>query len=142
MTKPGVRGWPSTHLSKAALQVCGGRGVDGRFGDGDEGGDGWKDGDWDVDIGGGNDGYNQSHCFDVDVVVMAMLKLSANERLRELGWKLILQVHDEVMMEGPSESAEEAKQILVSCMQHPFKHPLLVDLVVDAKIAQNWYDAK
>lgn len=56
-------------------------------------------------------------------------------------WK---QVHDEVILEGPSESAELAKSIVVDCMCKPFngKNILSVDLSVDAKCAQNWYAAK
>ena len=54
------------------------------------------------------------------------------------------QVHDEVILEGPTESAEEAKAIVVKCMSKPFdgKNILKVDLSVDAKCAQNWYSAK
>ncbi|KAL8505596.1 hypothetical protein ACS0TY_016731 [Phlomoides rotata] len=79
-----------------------------------------------------------------DVAMCAMLQISKNERLKELGWRLILQVHDEVILEGPSESAEEAKAIVVDCMSKPFdgKNILRVDLSVDAKCAQNWYSAK
>ncbi|CAA0813954.1 DNA polymerase I B- chloroplastic/mitochondrial [Striga hermonthica] len=79
-----------------------------------------------------------------DVVMCAMLEISRNERLKELGWRLLLQVHDEVILEGPTESAEEAKAIVVHCMSYPFdgKNILRVDLSVDAKCAQNWYEAK
>ncbi|KAJ0264574.1 DNA polymerase I B [Hirschfeldia incana] len=79
-----------------------------------------------------------------DVAMCAMLEITTNERLKELGWKLLLQVHDEVILEGPSESAEIAKAIVVDCMCKPFngKNILSVDLSVDAKCAQNWYAAK
>ncbi|KAK6154416.1 hypothetical protein DH2020_008664 [Rehmannia glutinosa] len=55
-----------------------------------------------------------------------------------------VQVHDEVILEGPTESAEEAKAIVVDCMSKPFdgENFLRVDLSVDAKCAQNWYSAK
>lgn len=54
------------------------------------------------------------------------------------------QVHDEVILEGPTESAEEAKAIVVDCMTKPFdgENFLRVGLSVDAKCAQNWYAAK
>ncbi|KAI9082411.1 hypothetical protein K1719_035834 [Acacia pycnantha] len=79
-----------------------------------------------------------------DVAMCAMLQISKNTRLKELGWKLLLQVHDEVILEGPTESAEIAKAIVVDCMSKPFdgKNTLQVDLAVDAKCAQNWYSAK
>jgi DNA polymerase-1 len=55
-----------------------------------------------------------------------------------------MQVHDEVILEGPTESAEVAKAIVVECMSKPFngKNILQVDLSVDAKCAQNWYEGK
>ncbi|KAE8654238.1 DNA polymerase I A [Hibiscus syriacus] len=79
-----------------------------------------------------------------DVAMCAMLQISTNKRLKELGWRLLLQVHDEVILEGPSDSAEIAKAIVVDCMSKPFggKNILKVDLAVDAKCAQNWYAAK
>jgi DNA polymerase-1 len=77
-----------------------------------------------------------------DVAMMAMLKVWRNARLKQLGWKMLLQIHDEIIVEGPAESANEALALVLADMQHPFENPLLVDLVVDAKIADNWYDAK
>ncbi|XXG73154.1 hypothetical protein AAC387_Pa07g2120 [Persea americana] len=79
-----------------------------------------------------------------DVAMCAMLEISRNARLKELGWRLLLQVHDEVILEGPTESAEDAKAIVVECMSKPFygTNFLEVDLSVDAKCAQNWYAAK
>ncbi|KAM0917142.1 hypothetical protein ACQ4PT_009698 [Festuca glaucescens] len=79
-----------------------------------------------------------------DVAMCAMLEIERNTRLKELGWTLLLQVHDEVILEGPSESAEIAKVIVVECMSKPFygTNILTVDLAVDAKCAQNWYAAK
>ncbi|XP_020243959.1 DNA polymerase I A, chloroplastic-like isoform X2 [Asparagus officinalis] len=79
-----------------------------------------------------------------DVAMCAMLEIDRNPRLKELGWKLLLQVHDEVILEGPSESAEVAKAIVVKCMSKPFdgKNFLRVGLSVDAKCAQSWYAAK
>ncbi|CAL9169995.1 unnamed protein product [Musa hybrid cultivar] len=79
-----------------------------------------------------------------DVAMCAMLEIDRNIRLKELGWRLLLQVHDEVILEGPTESAELAKAIVVECMSKPFygTNFLEVDLVVDAKCAQSWHAAK
>ncbi len=72
-----------------------------------------------------------------------MLKLHRHERLRELGWKMLLQIHDELILEGPEASTQEALGIVRHCMSHPFDDkPLLVDLVVDANSAGTWYQAK
>lgn len=55
-----------------------------------------------------------------------------------------MQVHDEVILEGPKASAQEAQRLVLECMEKPFdgKNPLLVELVVDSKIADTWYEAK
>lgn len=71
-----------------------------------------------------------------------MIKLHRNERLRELGWKQILQIHDEIILEGPKESAQEALQLIKDIMRNPLDELLLVSLEVDAKIADNWLAAK
>ena len=54
------------------------------------------------------------------------------------------QVDDEVILEGPTDSAEVAEAIVVEGMSKPFhdKNILKIDLSVDAKCAQNWYSAK
>jgi DNA polymerase-1 len=39
--------------------------------------------------------------------MLAMIKIWKNERLKELNWKLILQIHDEVILEGPKEHKDE-----------------------------------
>ena len=77
-----------------------------------------------------------------DVVMKAMIKIHQDERLKKIGWKLLLQIHDEVIMEGPEEHAEEAMKCLLENMRNPFENPLLVDLTVDASCADTWYEAK
>ncbi|EKX35753.1 hypothetical protein GUITHDRAFT_79451 [Guillardia theta CCMP2712] len=65
-----------------------------------------------------------------DVVVMAMLNIWRNEEIRARGWKMVLQIHDEVILEGPEDHAEEVFRIVKKCMENPFPRPLLVDLPV------------
>lgn len=42
-----------------------------------------------------------------DIVMMAMIKLYRSERLKEIGYRLLLQIHDEVILEGPEQFREE-----------------------------------
>lgn len=72
----------------------------------------------------------------------AMLKIETDKRLRALGFRQLLQVHDELIIEGPEEHADEALAIVVELMSNPLDRKLLVDLVVDAKYAKTWGDAK
>jgi len=80
-----------------------------------------------------------------DVMTLAMLKLKRSEELARLGYKLLLQIHDEVILEGPAEHAHAAKAEVVACMERPFDKSLpslKVDLAVDAKTAFTWFEAK
>jgi len=81
-----------------------------------------------------------------DVVMMAMLKIAESETLEDLGYTLLLQIHDEVILEGPEEHKEAALAEVTKLMEAPFDgiglDPLHVDLTVDAKTAATWYEAK
>ena len=57
-----------------------------------------------------------------DVMMMAMLKLHRDERLAEMGWKVICRSTMKIL-EGPEESHEEAMGIVVSTMERPFEMP-------------------
>ena len=81
-----------------------------------------------------------------DIAMMAMNKINASPKLAALGWVLLLQVHDEVILEGPAETAEEAFEIVLECMQEPWVFglkPTSVPLLVDGSYThKNWYEAK
>jgi DNA polymerase-1 len=77
-----------------------------------------------------------------DIVIRAMVKLYLCDELKTLGWKQILQIHDEIILEGPEKTANEAFQLVKKIMRSPLDEPLLVDLEVDAKMAKTWYKAK
>eukprot|EP00435_Cladocopium_sp_Y103_P036265 s2095_g9.t1 len=47
--------------------------------------------------------------------------------LQDLGFHLVLQVHDEFVLEGPSDKAQEASEIVKSVMEKPFKEPLFLE---------------
>lgn len=81
-----------------------------------------------------------------DIAMMAMVKINQSEKLKRLGWILLLQIHDEVILEGPEETAEEAFAEVLQCMEEPWVfglEPTLVPLVVDGSYThKTWYDAK
>lgn len=41
-----------------------------------------------------------------DIVICAMVRIDQNSWFKENGWKLILQVHDELILEGPEETSQ------------------------------------
>ena len=76
-------------------------------------------------------------------MTMAMINIFRQEALRDMGWKMVLQVHDEIILEGPEQEAEHAFDIVKECMEKPFApRKLLVALPVDGAIVDNWYEAK
>lgn len=81
-----------------------------------------------------------------DVAMMAMIKINQSKKLKRLGWILLLQIHDELILEGPKETAEEAFDEVIACMQNPWVKGLsktAVPLLVDGSWKhENWYDAK
>ena len=54
--------------------------------------------------------------------------------------RLILQVHDELIIEAPEVEAPKAKKILKQEMENAIK--LSIPLEVHIAVAKNWYDAK
>lgn len=59
---------------------------------------------------------------------------------RALESRLILQIHDELIVEGPESEAEEVRSILDECMKGAAD--LAVELVCDIHSGKTWYDLK
>lgn len=76
-----------------------------------------------------------------DITMLAMIKCHQDERLRELGVHMLLQVHDEVVFEVPDAHIEEASKIIQYHMEHPGLD-LKVPLRAPPGTGQNWQEAK
>jgi DNA polymerase I len=79
-----------------------------------------------------------------DIAMLAMLELDKCATLKRLGWRLLMQVHDEVILEGPAESSQEALAAVRLAMQQPFRgrNLLRCTLEVSSSIAASWYEGK
>lgn len=75
-----------------------------------------------------------------DIIKIAMVKVFARLRNENMKSKLIMQVHDELIIESPEEESQKAMQILKEEMENAVK--MKVNLSVDAHIGKTWYDAK
>jgi DNA polymerase-1 len=75
-----------------------------------------------------------------DLMKLAMIKLDEELRSRNMKTKLILQVHDELVLEVPEDEIELAKQVVLESMQ--LNQPLKLPLKVDVGVGKNWMDAK
>ena len=75
-----------------------------------------------------------------DIMKIAMIKVYNEIKKRNLKSKIVLQVHDEMMIEAPIEEKEQIKEIIKQSMESAAK--LKVPLIADISEASNWYDCK
>ncbi len=75
-----------------------------------------------------------------DIIKLAMVRVYSRFKSENLCAKLILQVHDELIVECPKDEVDIAKAILSDEMRGAAS--LLVPLVADVNTADTWYDAK
>ena len=75
-----------------------------------------------------------------DIIKIAMIHVNEELKKRNLKSRMILQVHDELLVEADERELEEVQQILQDKMEHAAE--LLVPLSVDMHTGKNWYEAK
>lgn len=80
----------------------------------------------------------QGSCADIINEAIPAIQTS----LAPLGGYMLLQVHDEIVAEAPTEHAEAAKVIVEQYMTTLVNHKLRCPLVADAGIGSSWADAK
>ncbi|EYB69734.1 DNA polymerase I [Deinococcus phoenicis] len=73
-----------------------------------------------------------------DIIKIAMVRLA--DELDALGARLLLQVHDELLIEAPSEKADEVARLTREVMEGAAQ--LSVPLAVEVGTGPNWYDTK
>ena len=74
-----------------------------------------------------------------DIIKAAMVRVDARMRAEGLEAQLLLQVHDELIVECPAAEAETVRAILIEEMEHVVDYR--VPLLVDAKIGASWAEA-
>ena len=75
-----------------------------------------------------------------DIMKIAMINVYRELKRLNLKSKIVLQVHDEMMIEAPLEEAEQVKQIIKTKMENAVE--LRVPLVAEVSEADNWYECK
>jgi DNA polymerase-1 len=74
-----------------------------------------------------------------DIIKIAMISVERRLREAKLRSRLILQVHDELLIEAASDEVEKVKEVLRQAMESAAA--LSVVLEIDMKTGENWYDA-
>ena len=75
-----------------------------------------------------------------DIMKIAMIKVYNELQKRNMETKIVLQVHDEMMLEAPINEKEEVKKLLKECMESAAT--LKVPLIAEVSEADNWYECK
>ena len=75
-----------------------------------------------------------------DIIKIAMIRVSRRLKAEKLQAKLILQIHDELIVECPLEETETVKKLLEEEMSGAVS--LAVPMVAEAGVGENWYLAK
>ena len=75
-----------------------------------------------------------------DIIKLSMVRVYNRLKAEGLKSKLILQVHDELIIEAPIDEADRIKELLTYEMENTVK--LSVPLVAEAESGKSWYDTK
>ena len=75
-----------------------------------------------------------------DIIKLAMINVYNRLNDEQLEAKLILQVHDELIIEAPKKEVDKVCSLLREEMENAMK--LLVPLKVDMKVGRSWFDTK
>ena len=75
-----------------------------------------------------------------DIIKIAMVKVHRELKNRKLKSRLILQVHDELIIETFKDEVEEVKKVMKDIMENSIK--LDIPLKVEISIGENWYETK
>lgn len=76
-----------------------------------------------------------------DLTKLAMIELNNNKRLKELGFRLLIPVHDEVICECPAENTKECSELLAETMSKAAEKILDMPIKCDVEITKQWYGA-
>jgi len=75
-----------------------------------------------------------------DLIKLAMIRIDREILERRLAARMLLQVHDELVLETPPEEVEAVAALVKNRMESVYT--LEVPLVVDIGVGDNWRDAK
>jgi DNA polymerase I - 3''-5'' exonuclease and polymerase domains len=75
-----------------------------------------------------------------DIIKIAMIRVTKRLEREILRAKLIMQVHDELIVEAPENEKERVSALLKEEMENAVK--LSVALTADVHSGRTWYDAK
>ena len=104
-----------------------------------------KEGIWVID-NGGKIADAERQCVNAriqgsaaDMSKLAMIAVGTDERLKELGFRLLIPVHDELIAECPEENVKECAERFAMLMSKAAESRLDIPIKCDVEITKNWY---
>ncbi len=74
-----------------------------------------------------------------DMSKLAMILVGNDKRLKELGFRLLIPVHDELIAECPEENVKECSERFAQLMSEAAKSALSIPIRCDVEITKAWY---
>ena len=74
-----------------------------------------------------------------NITKKAMVAVGKNQQLKELGFKLLLTVHDEIIGKAPRETALKSADLVIQLMIEAAEDKISVPMKVDPEIVERWY---
>jgi DNA polymerase I len=75
-----------------------------------------------------------------DIIKIAMIEIARAIQERADGTRMLLQVHDELLLEAPTERVDEVRRLVTDRMENAFQ--LDVPLRVESGVGSTWYECK
>ena len=74
-----------------------------------------------------------------DMSKLAMILVGNNQELKDLGFRLLIPVHDELIGECPIENAKRCKQLFAELMSKAAGSRLTIPIKCDVEVTRQWY---
>lgn len=74
-----------------------------------------------------------------DLTKLAMIKLNNSKELKDLGFRLLIPVHDEVIAECPEENVKQCAKLLADIMSQAAENILEMPIKCDVVVTKEWY---
>ena len=77
-----------------------------------------------------------------DMTKLAMIKINNDKRLKELGFRILIPIHDELLVECPEENAVECAERFAKLMSEAPGDKFSIPISCDVEITDRWYGKK
>lgn len=81
----------------------------------------------------------QAQAASSEINKLSMITIDKDPEMKNLGVQLLLTIHDEVIVQCPTENAEKVAELIPIIMTNVAKDKMVVPLVADSTIIKHWY---